>query len=502
MTSPLAHFRRPCLAADTIAVDPGSCGSAAIVVRRSGFELRLDVDGNVDAARDLLLQMRDPEATVWQSIGDGSAGEVAELARRLDRFGWIHECAPVCGRAGVQRSELLDRLVRDAYAWLRSALDRCDAAPLRDEMERAAGEIKRLFAEAMGARPLGLDLPPDDVNPSREALRLLVVAWQRTSPLSVQVLDAVLAELRNPESVGPVVWDVAALSSGDLQEVAKQVWTASVLIVLASGADAAAFPRYLPALPDDGIAGLNLLVLAEQQATKLMLELGDNPVLGAVREGGDGERIAALVYQHQYYLTLRYVEAVLALCRNRLDESLHAVARRYLAEELGHEVHELNTCIELGLTTADVRRFAPFPFFAAYPDILGCLAERNPVAFCLAVTVAEGMPGAGKELPRALARAAVDAPSLAAHSAIDVRLDHGMFTRRFFAEIPWVPSDLARSAIRDFLFVVELSQRGWRQLAAYASSTLPVVSLPFGMTPQEVITSWAPPSSNPLGRRA
>jgi hypothetical protein len=363
---------------------------------------------------------------------------------------------------------------------------------LHTEVERAARQLQQLLAGAVGKRPQRLELPTSDVNPSREALRLLLVAWHRTSALTVQVLAAVLTEWRCPRPTGSVDWDLAALSTEDLDEVAKQVWTASVLIVLATCAPTAAFPRHVKALQDDGIAGLNLLVVAEQQAMALMLELGDNAVLRALRDRGVRARTAALIYQHQYYLTLRYVEAVLAFLRNRLNESLHAVGRRYLAEELGHEVHELDTCIELGLTAADVRRFAPFPFFAAYPQILGCLAERNPIAFCLAVTIAEGMPGVEKELSRALATSGIEAPSFSAHSAIDVQLDHGMFTRRFLGEIPWVPSELALSALSDFLFVVELSQYGWRQLAAYSATSLPVTSLPFAMTPEEVIACWAP----------
>ena len=124
--------------------------------------------------------------------------------------------------------------------------------------------------------------------------------------------------------------------------------------------------------------------------------------------------------------------------------------------------------------------------------MLGAIAERDPVAYCLAVSVAEGLPGCpSKPLITALAKRGIVGSGLAAHKDIDERLDHALVTRRLMQHIPWVESDAASRSIRQFLFVVELSQLCWRQLANYAEadvfSTVPVA---FGMSARQVLDTF------------
>ena len=64
-------------------------------------------------------------------------------------------------------------------------------------------------------------------------------------------------------------------------------------------------------------------------------------------------------------------------------------------------------------------------------------------------------------------------------------------TRQLMQHVPWVDGETARAAIERFLFVVELSQLCWRQLADYSvASQLPRVPVAFGMSARGVLDTF------------
>jgi hypothetical protein len=57
--------------------------------------------------------------------------------------------------------------------------------------------------------------------------------------------------------------------------------------------------------------------------------------------------------------------------------------------------------------------------------------------------------------------------------------------------VPWVEPSQAQRAIRRFLFVVELSQLGWRQLSNYAEATArPEVPVSFGLSARDLLMTF------------
>src|SRR5262249_46222675 len=155
-----------------------------------------------------------------------------------------------------------------------------------------------------------------------------------------------------------------------------------------------------------------------------------SPLVQLIDRGVEIRKAAVGVYLHQYFITARYIEAVYAFLQQPLRADLKAAGTRYLLEEIGHEVHELAACRELGISAQEIDDFAPLPFFSAYPEVLGAVAEADPLAFCLAISVAEGLPGASKPIVAALAERGIVGSSLAAHQEIDERLEHGLVTRQ------------------------------------------------------------------------
>jgi hypothetical protein len=308
-------------------------------------------------------------------------------------------------------------------------------------------------------------------------------------------LERALLRLESGENREIASLDPLGVTMSDSQDIAHQVWAAVVLLFLsATGAWHARYPQFIPTSDLEG-PGLRTLVIAETCAERLMTTLGRSPILDVIEHKMHSHRAAVGIYLHQYFITIRYVEAVLSFLRYRLRDSVRAVGFRYLFEEYGHEVHELEACRELGVPESAVRTFAPFPFFVAYPEILGLIAETDPLAFCLSITVAEGLPGANKPIVDALAAQGISGESLSAHQDIDVKLDHALFTRRLLREVPWIETTIARNAIRGFLYLVELSQLAWGQLACYAKATThPLVPKAFGLTPSDILSLWSEPT--------
>lgn len=500
----LHHFRSPYLHADEVAA---RSGLGEVVLRQGDRELNLEISGDIDSATRVLRQLRDPTSEVWSEVGRNATDGLFQLVDKLDRLGWLLE-ADYSGEACLsERVRGLNQLCDDAVAWLRDAwawaadngqhrrgalaaavTATADLATSLWEARREGSLLTTSWSGGSGEDSLSRDI-------SARALRLSLIAWQRTSPLAVQVLSRSLRQLldggsRNADDA-PDAWDPVGLAIADVGEVRKQVWGAVELVAMSSTtAWAARFPRHVPDQPISG-PGVNVLVAGENCAEGLLLEIGTSPLFGQMSSLDGATRAARCIYQHQHFVTIRYIEAILSFLRYRLHEPVRSVGFRYLSEEQGHEVHELAACLELGLSEQDVREFAPFPLFMSYPEVLGLLAEGDPLSFCLAVTVAEGLPGTDKPLARALAASGVRADSLASHSDIDIVLDHAQFTRRLLSEVPWVTPAAAARAIANLLFVVELSQLAWVQIARYSQrSDLAVTPRAFSLSAADLFAIW------------
>lgn len=454
------HFRRPYLASTVHAgARPGE-----IELRDGERTMALSVDGEVDGARSLLAALTDPESEAWRHLADDGPPPLVELVTDLDRHGWLREGDDSGRRRRAERADRLDELVDRSARWLDAWSDR--------DLDGGRG----------GGPPAG-DLATTVLADCRRA-------WRRSSPLTEQVLGRVI----DGDAVDRHGWDPVALVVCDVGDVERQVWAALQLVVLTrSPGCRSRHGRFVPSSLPDG-PGVNVLVSAEHRAEALLAELGEPELHGLIRRPGGAERAAPVVFQHRWFETVRYVEAAAGLLRFRLGAGLRGLAVQYLREEMGHEVHEAHTCNELGVSGRDLAEFAPLAWFAAYPELLGDLAERRPLSFLLAMTVAEGLPGSGRRLTEALVEHRGGGADLVAHDEIDLQLNHEMVTRTFLSRLDWVSGPSACEAIADLLRIVELAHVGWQLLSRYAAAGLAVTPRPFGMTADVVAGLGAAPS--------
>lgn len=498
------HYRRPYLVADRV---ERVQGRNALEVCRGSRRLILSIDGDLEIARETIDALRNPESTYWTQALDASDDGLSGLLEKLDHLGWVGE-ADTSGEVNLAADAVgFDKLVFRGVEWLKTAGSNTvlqDSCPDRDSYrdtlsyfaERAEaisrGQLGGLSQEMANANTVGVTaMAPSDM--AAEALELLLRRWHRTSPLALQLVSAVFRStcqsFTSGESVKPPELDQLALTMSDPGEVTKQIWAAESLIVLSAAKRYHSIHAQFVPPGDLAGPGLKVLVEAEAAAEQLMMSLGRSPLLLLLEREVRAHRCAVGIYLHQYFITIRYIEAVMSFLRYRLREPLRKVGIRYLLEEVGHEVHELQACIELGVNENEVAEFAPLPFFSVYPEVLSLIAEEDPLAFCLAVTVAEGLPGAPKPIPSALAARGMTSTSLRSHQMLDEQLEHALFTRRLLLNVPWVDSDVVRRSFERFLFVVELSQLCWSQLAHYADATqLPLVPRVFGISAQDMLS--------------
>jgi hypothetical protein len=496
----LSHYRRPFLAAERV-ISAGEPGRFELSEGNRSLVLTVEA-GDVDAACQLLEQLCQPDADAWIKLREGHHPGLAVLVDQLDRVGWVRE-GDDSGRAQLaNEADELQELVRRATGWLVEAAPCVEAMGCDTRNSRTYAKALARFAEEAAAHlqgfsdGFGIQAVAECTNGdiAAFALSLMLYRWRHTSPCALRIVHAAFraaaAFLDTTQTDAPPDIDEcdAALVGPSL--VGKQVWAASALALLSAAqkhvSDSVAFT---PSFHRGG-PGLNILIDAEAAAERLLLARGPSPLLDLIGKSVEVRKVAVGVYLHEYLITTRYIETLYAFLQNNLRADLRAEGTRYLLEEIGHEVHELEACRELGVLDHEIARFAPLPFFLAFPEVLGAVAEFDPLAFCLAVSVAEGLPGTSKPIAAALAKRGVVEKSLAVHQAIDERLDHTLMTRRLMQHVPWVEPAMARRAIRRFLIIVELSQLCWRQLANYAQvPAFPAVPIAFGMSAADLLTT-------------
>src|SRR5262249_47381760 len=132
---------------------------------------------------------------------------------------------------------------------------------------------------------------------------------------------------------------------------------------------------------------------------------------------------ARAVYLHQYFVTQRYVECVMNFLRGPLRPTLKSQGMRYLLDEMGHDEHEREACLCLGISDDEIARFAPLPYFVGYVALLDHLALAMPAAFCMSVAIAEGMPGQRKRIADAINDAGYGDAVLQVHTDLDMELN-------------------------------------------------------------------------------
>ncbi len=430
----MRRYQRPRLLADTVQAR----GDDAIELRRGARTLSLTVAGERNLALAHLRRLQRGRLEHAAGTNDGNAiAPLLAVLDELDALGWIGEGQPPASN----ESNTLAAIVARG----RSALN-----SLGDAARVALGKC------LLWPTPTG-----------RSAEQLLVAALhaqiRRESSHSEMLLKSILGDV-------PALADLHATNAPeDLRELEISVAT---LIFWALRGQIG--PTPLPSVPKWRGPNVITAEVAQREAELLLRawnEAAPEPALLALSWPKSTARsLARGIHQQQYYVSLHYPESILPLLVRNPPAPTRTLIWRYLLEELGHDDLEFTACRQLGLSAAQIRAAAPLPAFATFHRAMAHVAAIHPVAWVMALPLAEGLPGEHKPLPSLLARFGLKDPSFAAHVAVDETLDHAWMARRIAALME--PIDVAtwRKSAHQLAALWCLTRVGWDQLVDHFGS--------------------------------
>jgi len=498
-------YRNPKIDCDTIEWLPGN-QCKQLIIKGRNRETLIDVTGDVEQAVAVVERLRTDKQYLFSSLAGQESPDVVELARGLDQVGWICE-SDLSGQDVYDRTLLqLQSIVDDAENYLSSIKAFC--ARSREGDQRFDDVVATVQRWSEKAQPLihwpnahcsawtgELGIP--QLGRASAILKLLLHNWRITSPVARSIFLHALAGLSDGRGAQHSRLDFgsASIATIDPMRIRSEVWSACLFLLeaLQGGAAFSAVSYKGSAL--QSTSGLNAMIAAEDCAEQFLAKKRNAvDVFDAIAHPQSGMSAAAGVYLHQYFVTQRYVDCVGNFLRSPLRPGLKAEGTRYLLEEVGHDEHEKEACLSLGLSEAEIMSFAPLPYFHAYVEILDYVATADPLAFCMSVAVAEGMPGQRKRLADAITAAGYGDEALQVHTDLDMALEHSRFPRLLISQVPWTGERELLDALRIFLVVLEVSQLAWVELANFASDVRELLTPKAFMFPPERMVRITPGS--------
>jgi hypothetical protein len=462
-------YRAPFLDADAI---DGSDGSLTLV--RQDRSLSLEVSGDRDAALALLRGMTNPSG-LRGVLNNGLDLETLAILDQLDHGGWIRDADDRSAAVYNHECALLTSLVERWTAWIET-----NGSCGWDELVSIGGDsVPKALNVLLGP------LEKSDVTFERSVLPGVVVGLNRI-PLVKAFIRSIRDSKRGASDFLRLA-ERATIEDCDVLEIERVIWALACLSIRADVSESyVTWPRGLMKEVKGG-SGLAIIHQAEE-CLEAMLQSFRQTLLTGIDCSGSPKRFAANVFLHQYYMTTRYLQSLSALLVPGRRASLLAAGFRYLVDEVGHDIHEREACIALGIADSDIELFSPLPLFCTYPLLLDILAQEDPLSFCLCVMLSEGLPGTRKPILDRLRRRGLDHPVFKAHQEIDEDHDHSLICRGLVAAYPYVSAERARLSIHRFLAAAEFSQRCWVEVAAYSmSADLPLVPRAFSLDKSVII---------------
>jgi len=449
MEDSLNYFQKPALKVDKIVYDDQE---EMVLLKNSDREMSMSVSGNAKACVDLLENLRIPDSLAWQNIdAEGNEG-VVQLVNQLQQYGWIEEASDTWQKQLHEDNSCLEKWFRDAVQWLKLIDDELDEA----QKDRFNNNKKKMIM-ALKTGEWGNVGGQFSSVPER-LLSIVSRHWRDNKPSVAKHLLMLLEGGDQSDVLSPCHSTLA---------VRNRIWSALQLLVISvnTSTEETAWVEDSIIAPEN--SGINFLTFAEVESEKRLAEYGGGELFEWIKGEGQRDKSAVLIHLHQSIISKFYPHVVLEFAGLDVRDDLRDLAIQYFQEEVGHEKHELDVLKDLGVGEDQLAQFSPLPFFSVYCDVLSCLTIENPLTFLLCISIAEGLPGSKKKIAGLLKDLGLQSSHLETHTEIDVELDHGQFTRRFFSKLPWVDSAQGTDAIRNYLFMLRYSQLCWPQMVSY-----------------------------------
>lgn len=237
---------------------------------------------------------------------------------------------------------------------------------------------------------------------------------------------------------------------------------------LISGADPQRSKRYFSDTYEtrECTSGIDFMLEAEKVARRVLSRAEMPRYLKALEEEADGLVLVHGRYLQDYRVTTRFPEIIAAILPKRLNDELRAKAFRYYKEEVGHDVLEYESCIELGLTEEQVKGTEPLPLHFSYVDVFSQLGVIDPIVYTTSIFVTEGLIGE-ESLDRAYKKIIGNFLSLDKHILLNEKYHHTSIPRLFMDDVRAISPAVQRLALDYMVLMLELNYRAWDDLVDF-----------------------------------
>lgn len=215
-------------------------------------------------------------------------------------------------------------------------------------------------------------------------------------------------------------------------------------------------------------SGINFALLSEQFSRDYSVRLGDSQFLSALQKPENHMLLAPACYIQEYYVNYRFTETIAPMISKRLSNVLKDSFARYYNEEVGHELYELETCINLGVKKEYLENHLPLPLTQVFCDAYTYLSFLEPLSYFTSVMVTEGIPGEPSLINDILANSIMLQDSFndssKEHEQLNVELGHQYLSRVFLSKIRSINDPEQKKALHILAWMLELNHRAWEEL--------------------------------------
>jgi hypothetical protein len=471
-----SKYKRPCLCADAINIAEDS---KTLLLTYKQLEYYIELDGgDLYMVATKLRQLKNPSSPLWLELDAGAdASAWYQLIEQMDYLGLIHD-AYRDSASGLTSQKYL-AAAKEIADSLFQLFNPSNSNKLTEHLRLISGYCDRIINEIKCEYNLTAEANKttrvfeafDTNNFFLQTLMLQMAYQRRNAPLSLVcsklTLDYLWMNLGSRIEIDFQLIDELAETVYDPVRVNLHLKCLKNFFLrsLESGSDCRCPTNWSPS---ERLSGINFTLVAENIARENIDLLGPVRILESLSKEDVPLRLLQGCYLEQYHVTSRFVEILTPMMAKSLHKPLKQRMTQYYAEEVGHEVYELESCKSVGIQVEAAESTQPLPLHIAYVDIFTLLSEVEPVGFFISLFVTEGLLGIEPPLDAVLRKATGQGDQYddisGRHGALNESYHHTSLSRLFMADVSSIGLNTQARAISFMLFLIDLNARSWDDL--------------------------------------
>jgi len=215
-------------------------------------------------------------------------------------------------------------------------------------------------------------------------------------------------------------------------------------------------------------SGINFALMSEKFIRDYSISIGESNFFKELQKPESHKLLAPACYIQEYFINYRFTETIAPMISKRLNNSIKKAFTQYYDEEVGHEVYELETCINLGVTKEYLENHLPLPLTQVFCDAFAYLSSLEPLSYFTSVMITEGIPGEPSQINDLLFNSTTlqdffnDASRT--HEQLNDKLNHQYLSRLFLSKIHSIDNEEQKKLLHILAWMVELNHRAWEEL--------------------------------------